>query len=102
MAQDIGQIDQRVHFVEFAALDQGIVDGRSAARTFGAYDTTPTLAAKYWRPARAPPESNQINILSTSSTATSSSHRSYSAVVRGDSCAAICCANSRRPPFRKY
>src|ERR1035441_9037692 len=36
------------------------------------------------------PGNTQIRILSTSSTATSSSRRSYSAVVRGDSCAAIC------------
>ena len=41
----------------------------------------------------------QIAIRSTSSKLTSSPRLSYSPVVRDDSCAAICCATSRRPPF---
>src|SRR5216683_2657206 len=45
------------------------------------------------------PLRDQILIRSTSSSEIWSSVRSYSFVVRGDSCAAICCACSSVPPF---
>src|ERR1700730_6011053 len=44
----------------------------------------------------------QIAILSTSSSVISSPVRSYSFVVRGDSCAAMSCAFSIVPPFSRY
>lgn len=34
VAQDIGHVGQWIHFVELAAFDQAVIDGRSFARTF--------------------------------------------------------------------
>jgi len=48
---------------------------------------------------RRSPGTGQIAIRSISSSVIWSVVRSYSFVVRGDSCAAICCACSRVPPF---
>ena len=53
------------------------------------------MAAPYGAP-------SQITMRSTSSSDTSSSRRSYSPVVRADSCPAICWATSTRPPFFRY